>query len=58
MMFIDMTNELAPIIFGLNAGLIISGMALISQTPVNTWFRSLGGSVRQPVAVHRPVLAR
>jgi hypothetical protein len=58
MMLIDMTNELAPIIFGLNAMAIVSGVAILTHTPVSTWFRSLGRFVRRPVAVHRPVLAR
>lgn len=58
MMLIDMTNQLAPVIYGLNALLLISSVALLADTPVNSWFRSLGRSARRPVALHRPMLVR
>lgn len=58
MMFIDMTDQLAPVIYGLNFLLLLSAAGVLSLTPVNPWFRSLDRSLRRPLNLHRPALAR
>jgi hypothetical protein len=58
MMLIDMTKDLAPIVYGLNIALIISALALLSRTAVGTWFRSVGRIERPRFTLHRPLLAR
>jgi hypothetical protein len=58
MMFIDMTTELSPILFGLNVALLVSGAALVGQVAVTTWSSSFGRFLWRPPFVHNPVLAR
>ena len=58
MMFIDMTKELAPILYGLDLLLIVSTAAIVSRTAVSTWFGSTGRLERPRLVLHRPVLAR
>jgi hypothetical protein len=60
MMLIDMTKDLAPILYGLNVALVISAVGLLSRTAVSTWFRSLGRieRPRPQLTLHRPALAR
>ena len=58
MMVIDMTYELAPILFGLNAALIVSAAAVASCTAMTTWFRAHIRFERRRFALHRPALAR
>ena len=57
MMFIDMTKELAPILYGLDVLLIVSAAALVSCTAVSSWFRA-NRFERPRLILHRPVLAR
>jgi len=57
-MFIDMTTELSPILFGLNVALLVSGAALVGQVAVTTWSSSFGRFLWRPPFVHNPVLAR
>ena len=57
MMFIDMTKELAPILYGLDVLLIVSAAALVSCTAVSSWFRARRFE-RPRLILHRPVLAR
>ena len=58
MMFIEMTNELAPIIVGLNVALIVSAAAIVGNVAMNTWLTSLRRLERPRFALHRPALAR
>jgi len=57
MMLIDMTKDLAPILYGLNIALIVSAAALLSPA-VSTWLRSIGRIERPRLTLHRPLLAR
>jgi hypothetical protein len=58
MMFIDLTNELAPILMGLNAALLISAAGIVANIVPSTWFASLRHAARPGLALHRPALAR
>ncbi len=58
MMFIDMTNELAPILYGLNIALVVSAAAIVGSTAMNAWFRSIRRIERPRLVVNRPALAR
>lgn len=58
MMFIDMTKELAPILYGLDVLLVVSAAALVGRNAVSMWFRSTGRLERPRLVLHRPVLAR
>ena len=57
-MVIDMTNQLSPILVGLNLSLIVSAAALFAPTALETWSGSLGRFVRRPFTLNRPVMAR
>jgi hypothetical protein len=57
MMSMDFTRELLPILFGLNAALVVSAAGIISDTAVSTWLRSLW--LERPwISWHRPMWAR
>lgn len=57
MMSIDFTRALLPVLFGLNAALVVSAAAIISSTAASTWLRSLW--LERPwISWHRPMLAR
>ncbi len=58
MMFIDMTKELAPILYGLNVALIVSAAAIVGHAAVSTWFRSVGRFARPRIVLLRPALVR
>jgi hypothetical protein len=57
-MLIDFTKELSPILFGLNAALVVSAAAIVSRTAVGTWLCSLWHIERPRISWHRPMLAR
>jgi hypothetical protein len=54
MMTIDMTRELAPLLLGLDAALIVSGLGLVAASLGTVWTRSLR---RPQLTLHRPALA-
>ena len=58
MMLIELTNELAPIMVGLDVALLISGAAIVASIAANAWSASAWRAWRPRVALHRPVLAR
>lgn len=58
MMFIDMTKELSPVLFGLNAALIVSAAALVSHTAARRWLGSIARFEWRRLVLHRPALAR
>jgi hypothetical protein len=58
MFAIDWTTELTPILYGLNAALLVSTLAIIGRSAVGTWFRSLGRIRRPRLVLHRPALVR
>jgi len=56
MMLIDMTHDLTPLLFGFNAAMIVSALAIVGGV-VSSWFASL--RIERPrLVVHRPALAR
>ena len=58
MMFIDLTNELAPMLMGMNLALLISAGGIVASIVPSTWFESLRRAARPGLALHRPALAR
>jgi len=56
-MMIDLTNELAPVLVGLNVALVVSAAALVDGS-VRRWFASIGHIQTPRFTVHRPALAR
>lgn len=58
MMFIDMTKELAPFLYGLNIALVVSAAAIVGSTAMNAWFKSIRRIERPRLVVNRPALAR
>ena len=57
MMLIDMTNELSPILVGLNVALVVSGLGIVAHVAVQSWSQLLGRFDRRPT-FPRPVLVR
>jgi hypothetical protein len=57
MMLIDVTNELAPMLVGLNVALVVSALAIVSNA-ASSWLQSVWRTARPRFAMHRPVLAR
>ena len=57
MMLIDMTNELSPILVGLNVALVVSGVGIVAQVALQSWSQLLGRFDRRPT-FPRPVLVR
>jgi hypothetical protein len=57
MMLIDMTNELSPILVGLNVALVVSGLGIAAHVAAQSWSQLLGRFDRRP-ALARPVLVR
>jgi hypothetical protein len=57
MMLIDMTNELSPILVGLNVALVVSGLGIAAHVAAESWSQLLGRFDRRP-ALARPVLVR
>lgn len=57
-MVIDLTNQLSPILVGLNVALVVSAAAIFAPTALDTWSGSLGRFVRRPLTLNRAVLAR
>ena len=58
MMLIELTNELAPILVGLDVALLISGAAIMASIASSAWSTSAWRAWRPRVALHRPALAR
>ncbi|MGH9423819.1 MAG: hypothetical protein ACRD3J_27840 [Thermoanaerobaculia bacterium] len=53
-MMIDMTRELAPLLIGLNAALIVSGLGVVAASLGTVWMRDVR---RSTLTLHRPALA-
>jgi len=53
-MMIDMTRELAPLLMGINAALIVSGLGVVAASLGTGWTRNLR---RPQLTLHRPALA-
>ena len=59
MMLIELTDELAPIVIGLNVTLLISGAAILASIVSQAWSSSTWRVSRPRLAVfHRPAVAR
>jgi hypothetical protein len=58
MMFIDLTSELVPMLYGLNVALIVSAAAIVGSNAVSAWFRSIRRIETPRLVIHRPVLVR
>jgi hypothetical protein len=58
MMFIDMTNELIPILVGIDVLLAVSALAIVAHATAHSWSRLLGYFDGRRFTPHRPVLAR
>jgi len=57
-MAVDLTNQLSPILVGLNVALVLSAATLLALATLDTWAGSLGRFVRRPLTFNRAVLAR
>jgi hypothetical protein len=59
MMFIELTEELAPIVIGLDVALLISGAAILASVVSHAWSSSTWRLSRPRLAVfHRAAVAR
>lgn len=57
-MAVDLTNQLSPLLVGLNVALVLSAATLLVLTALDTWSGALGRFVRRPLTLNRAVLAR
>lgn len=58
MMLIDMTNEFAPILFGLNALVVLSSALVFGPSLIDAFVRTFHRTTRPQLVLHRPALAR
>lgn len=58
MMLIDLTNELSPILLGLDILFALSAAAVFGPPAVAALARSFRNQPRPRIVVHRPILAR
>ena len=58
MMLIDLTRELSPLLFGLDALFVFSTAALFGLSAIDALARTLRRNGIPRLVVHRPALAR
>ncbi len=58
MMLMDLTNEFAPVLFGLNALFLVSTALVFGPPAVDALAKAFRRTSRPHLVLHRPALAR